>query len=165
MGRVSRGVRGIKLSDGDYVVGMSAASEGDDLLVVTENGFGKKTPLSEYKTQTRGGKGVTTYRISDATGNIAGITVVSESDDIMLITSEGVVIRMKTREISRIGRLTKGVRLMRLDDNVSVVSIARTDEEEDEETETVSPEETVGEYVPDEADNEEETAEEPDTEE
>ena len=83
----------------------------------------------------------------------------------MLITSEGVVIRMKTREISRIGRLTKGVRLMRLDDNVSVVSIARTDEEEDEETETVSPEETVGEYVPDEADNEEETAEEPDTEE
>ena len=165
MGRVSRGVRGIKLSDGDYVVGISAASEGDDLLVVTENGFGKKTPLTEYKTQTRGGKGVTTYRISDATGNIAGITVVSESDDIMLITSEGVVIRMKTREISRIGRLTKGVRLMRLDDNVSVVSIARTDEEEDEETETVSPEETVGEYVPDEADNEEETAEEPDTEE
>ncbi|HBL82571.1 MAG TPA: DNA gyrase subunit A [Clostridiales bacterium] len=165
MGRVSRGVRGIKLSDGDYVVGMSAASEGDDLLVVTENGFGKKTPLTEYKTQTRGGKGVTTYRISDATGNIAGITVVSESDDIMLITSEGVVIRMKTREISRIGRLTKGVRLMRLDDNVSVVSIARTDEEEDEETETVSPEETVGEYVPNEADNEEETAEEPDTEE
>ena len=75
MGRVSRGVRGIKLSDGDYVVGMSAASEGDDLLVVTENGFGKKTPLTEYKTQTRGGKGVTTYRISDATGNIAGITV------------------------------------------------------------------------------------------
>ena len=165
MGRVSRGVRGIKLSDGDYVVGMSAASEGDDLLVVTENGFGKKTPLTEYKTQTRGGKGVTTYRISDATGNIAGITVVSESDDIMLITSEGVVIRMKTREISRIGRLTKGVRLMRLDDNVSVVSIARTDEEEDEEAETVSPEETVGEYVPDEADNEEESAEEPNTEE
>ena len=157
MGRVSRGVRGIKLSDGDYVVGMSAASEGDDLLVVTENGFGKKTPLSEYKTQTRGGKGVTTYRISDATGNIAGITVVRESDDIMLITSEGVVIRMKTREISRIGRLTKGVRLMRLDNNVSVVSIARTDEEEDEETETVSPEETVSKYVPDEADNEEET--------
>ena len=165
MGRVSRGVRGIKLSDGDYVVGMSAASEGDDLLVLTENGFGKKTPLTEYKTQTRGGKGVTTYRISDATGNIAGITVVSESDDIMLITSEGVVIRMKTREISRIGRLTKGVRLMRLDDNVSVVSIARTDEEEDEEAETVSPEETVGEYVPDEADNEEESAEEPNTEE
>ncbi len=160
MGRVSRGVRGIKLSEGDYVVGMSAASEGDDLLVVTENGFGKKTPLSEYKTQTRGGKGVTTYRISDITGNIAGITVVNETDDLMLITSEGVVIRMKTREISRIGRLTKGVRLMRLDDNVSVVSIARTDEEEDEEAETVSPEETAGDYVPDEADSEETDTEE-----
>lgn len=149
MGRVSHGVRGIKLSDGDYVIGMSAASEGEDLLVVTEGGYGKKTPLSEYKTQTRGGKGVTTYRISSTTGNIAGIMVVNETDDIMLITSEGVVIRMKTSEISRIGRLTKGVRLMRLADGVSVVSIARTDEESDEETETVSPEETSGEYVPD----------------
>ena len=155
MGRVSHGVRGIKLSDGDYVVGMSAACDGDDLLVVTENGYGKKTPLAEYKTQTRGGKGVTTYRISSTTGNIAGITVVNETDDIMLITSEGVVIRMKTREISRIGRLTKGVRLMRLDDGVSVVSIARTDEESDDETETVSPEEAADEYVPEETDAEE----------
>lgn len=157
MGRVSRGVRGIKLSEGDYVVGMSAASEGDDLLVVTENGYGKKTPLTEYKTQTRGGKGVTTYRISSTTGNIAGIMVVSETDDIMLITSEGVVIRMKTREISRIGRLTKGVRLMRLDDDVSVVSIARTDEEEDGEIETVSPEETASDYIPDDTDTDADT--------
>ncbi len=149
MGRVSHGVRGIRLSKDDYVIGMSAASEGDDLLVVTEGGYGKKTPLSEYKVQTRGGKGVTTYRISDITGNIAGITVVNESDDVMLITSEGIIIRMRTAEISRIGRLTKGVRLMRLADGVSVVSIARTDEEADEDTETVSPEESGGEYVPD----------------
>jgi len=141
MGRVSHGVRGIKLSQGDYVVGMSAASEGDDLLVVTENGYGKKTPLTEYKTQTRGGKGVTTYRISETTGNIAGIMVVNEADDVMLITSEGIIIRMRTREISTIGRLTKGVRLMRLADGVSVVSIARTDEEDDE-TEITTPEET-----------------------
>lgn len=163
MGRVSHGVRGIKLSDGDYVVGMSAAGDGEDLLVVTEKGYGKKTPLSEYKTQTRGGKGVTNYRISSATGKIAGITVVNESDDIMLITSEGVVIRMKTGEISRIGRLTKGVRLMRLGDNVSVVSIARTDEEDDENTTAASPEETVGEYVADEASDS--TPEKADTEE
>lgn len=163
MGRVSHGVRGIKLSDGDYVVGMSAAGDGEDLLVVTEKGYGKKTPLSEYKTQTRGGKGVTNYRISSATGKIAGITVVNESDDIMLITSEGVVIRMKTGEISRIGRLTKGVRLMRLGDNVSVVSIARTDEEDDENTTAASPEETVGEYVTDEASDS--TPEKADTEE
>jgi len=159
MGRVSHGVRGIKLAEGDYLIGMSAASEGEDLLVVTEKGYGKKTPLSEYKTQTRGGKGVTTYRISSSTGKIAGITVVNETDDVMLITSEGVVIRMKTGEISRIGRLTKGVRLMRLADGVSVVSLARTDEESDEETETVSPEESAGEYVPDEM-TEEEKAEE-----
>ena len=143
MGRVSHGVRGIKLAKGDYVVGMSSPSEGDDLLVVTENGYGKKTSLSEYKTQTRGGKGVTNYRISDVTGNISGIMVVNETDDIMLITSEGIIIRMKTSEISRIGRLTKGVRLMRLADGVSVVSIARTDEEKDEDEETLSPEETA----------------------
>ncbi len=143
MGRVSHGVRGIKLSDGDYVVGMSVASEGDDLLVVTENGYGKKTSLEEYKTQTRGGKGVTNYRISEVTGKVTGVCVVTEADDVMLITSEGVIIRMKTAEISRIGRLTKGVRLMRLADGVSVVSLAKTDEEEDEDTETISPDETA----------------------
>ncbi len=135
LGRVSHGVRGIRLaSEGDYVVGMGIAQEGADLLVVTENGYGKKTDLSEYKTQNRGGQGVNTYRLTDATGNIAGIKVVTENDDIMLITSDGTIIRMKTREISRIGRLTKGVRLMRLDD-VQVVSIARTDEQEDEDFE------------------------------
>ncbi len=155
MGRVSHGVRGIRLAKDDYVVGMSSASEGDDLLVVTENGYGKKTPLNEYKTQTRGGKGVNTYRISETTGNIAGIMVVNDTDDVMLITSEGIVIRMKTSEISRIGRLTKGVRLMRLADGVSVVSIARTDEEEGDEYATVSPEETSGEYVPSEPETEE----------
>ncbi|MBQ3225916.1 MAG: DNA gyrase subunit A [Clostridia bacterium] len=133
MGRVSHGVRGIKLSADDYVVGMSMAAEGGDLLVVTEKGYGKKTSLDEYKTQTRGGKGVNTYRLSGATGNIAGIKVVAENDDVMLITSDGMVIRMKTSEISRIGRLTKGVRLMRLDDDISVVSLAITQEEEEPE--------------------------------
>lgn len=135
MGRVSRGVRGIKLSDGDYVAGMSIVREGGDLLVVSERGYGKKTPLTEYKIQTRGGRGVTTYRITPETGNIAGIKVVTEQDDIMLITSDGTVIRMAAREISRIGRLTKGVHLMRLDDNVSVVGIARTEEQDEEEAE------------------------------
>lgn len=133
MGRVSRGVRGIKLTGDDYVVGMSMAIEGGDLLVVTENGYGKKTPLDEYKIQSRGGKGVNTYRLSGTTGNIAGIEVVAESDDIMLITSDGMVIRMKTSEISRIGRLTKGVRLMRLEEGVTVVSLALTAEEEENE--------------------------------
>ncbi len=132
LGRVSHGVRGIRLAEGDYVVGMSAAKEDADLLVVTENGYGKKTSLAEYKTQNRGGQGVNTYRLSETTGDVAGIKVVTETDDIMLITSDGTIIRMKTREISRIGRLTKGVRLMRLND-VQVVSIARTEEQEEEE--------------------------------
>ena len=132
LGRVSHGVRGIRLSsDNDYVVGMGVVQPEDDLLVVTENGYGKKTALTEYKTQNRGGQGVNTYRISEATGRIAGIMMVTEADDIMLITSDGTIIRMKTREISRLGRLTKGVRLMRLND-VQVVSIARTDEQEEE---------------------------------
>lgn len=133
LGRVSHGVRGIRLASGnDYVVGMGVAHDDADLLVVTENGFGKKTPLDEYKTQNRGGQGVNTYRLSDATGNVAGIMVLTEADDVMLITSDGTIIRMKTKEISRIGRLTKGVRLMRLDD-VRVVSVARADEQEEEE--------------------------------
>jgi len=154
MGRVSHGVRGIKLSDGDYVVGMSVASEGEDLLVVTENGYGKKTSLEEYKTQTRGGKGVTNYRISDVTGKVTGVCVVTETDDVMLITSEGVIIRMKTAEISRIGRLTKGVRLMRLADGVSVVSLAKTDEEAEEDEEIASPEETATEEITEEVEEE-----------
>lgn len=132
MGRISRGVRGIKLSDGDYVVGMGIARDDADLLVVTQKGYGKKTPLTEYKTQTRGGRGVTTYRLTNDTGSVAGIKVVSEHDDIMLITSDGTVIRISTSEVSRIGRLTKGVRLMRLSDDVNVVSIARTEETDEE---------------------------------
>ena len=132
-GRVSHGVRGIRLSEGDRVIAMSVAAQGGELLVVTENGYGKKTDLSEYKTQTRGGKGVNTYRISQTTGNVAGMKVVSEDEDLMLISSDGTVIRMKTAEISTIGRLTKGVRLMRMADGVSVVSIALTQETDDEE--------------------------------
>ena len=147
MGRVSHGVRGIRLMPSDYVVGMSTAREDGDLLVVTEKGYGKKTSLDEYKTQTRGGKGVNTYRLSSSTGNIAGIKVVTETDDIMLITSDGTVIRMKTSEVSRIGRLTKGVRLMRLDDDVMVVSMARTEEQEEEEEVTSAEEQETTETV------------------
>ncbi len=143
MGRVSHGVRGIKLSGDDYVVGVSSSVDGEDLLVVTEKGYGKKTSLDEYKIQTRGGKGVTNYRISETTGKVTGILAVDETDDVMLITSEGIIIRMKTGEISRIGRLTKGVRLMRLADDVLVVSVAKTDEESDEDEIAEAVEETT----------------------
>lgn len=143
MGRTTRGVKGISLNDGDYVVGAVAGpvTEGASLLVVTENGYGKKTEFSEYRLQTRSGKGLYTYKITKKTGKVAGVEAVTDSDDIMMITSEGVVIRMHADEISTYGRHTQGVRLMRLDDGVSVVSIALT--ERDNETETVAPENEV----------------------
>ena len=138
MGRATRGVRGIKLNDGDYVVGACVASEDEELLAVTENGYGKRTPLDEYKIQSRGGKGIFTYKITEKTGKLAGMTTVKDDDDIMMITSDGVVIRMHADEISTFGRQTQGVRIMRLADDISVVSMTKTDREaedaEEEET-------------------------------
>ena len=125
MGRYSRGVKGITLVSGDQVVGMELAREGADLLCVTVNGFGKRTDLGEYGLQNRGGKGVKTYRITEKTGEIVGIKVVSEKDDIMLITKNGIVIRLNVSEISRMGRITQGVTLMKFDKDQTVVSIAR----------------------------------------
>ncbi len=133
MGRTARGVRGIRLSGDDYVVGACIAKEDSKLLVVTEKGYGKKTELDEYKVQNRGGKGIFTYKITEKTGKIAGTRTVTDEDDIMLITSEGVLIRMHAEEISTFGRQTQGVRIMRLDDGVSLVSMAKTTREEDEE--------------------------------
>ncbi len=136
MGRVSRGVRGISLKDGDFVVGMSINKEGGKVLVVSENGFGKRTDMEEYKVQSRGGQGTTTYKISEQTGNVSGFSVVTEDEDIILITSEGVIIRMGCEEISTFGRVTKGVRLMRLGEGVKIVSgseIAKEQENEEAE--------------------------------
>jgi len=133
MGRTTRGVRGIRLKDGDYVIGACIAPEDSSFLVVTENGYGKKTSLDEYKIQTRGGKGIFTYRITDKTGKIAGLNTVTDENDIMLITSDGVLIRMHSDEISTFGRQTQGVRIMRLDDGVSLVSMAKTERYEEEE--------------------------------
>ncbi len=132
MGRTTRGVRGISLRDGDYVVGACIADPDAKLLVVTENGYGKKTALDEYKVQSRGGKGIYTYRITDKTGKIAGLSTVTDEDDIMLITSDGVLIRMHANEISTFGRQTQGVRIMRLADDITVVSMAKTEHEDDE---------------------------------
>ncbi|MBQ2613800.1 MAG: DNA gyrase subunit A [Clostridia bacterium] len=144
MGRVSRGVRGMNLEDGDYVVGMSLACENGKMLVVSEKGYGKKTELSEYKCQTRGGKGTTSYRISEDTGAIAGVQIVTPEDDAILITSEGIIIRMDTEEISTYGRVTKGVRLMRMgaDTQVMTVAVVKKEEESSEETEPATEEQT-----------------------
>ena len=132
MGRVSRGVRAMKLSDTDYIIGMCAEKEGGALLTVSEKGYGKKTELSEYKRQGRGGKGMLTYRISEETGNVSGMGIVTPDDDIILITSEGVIIRIDTEDISTYGRVTKGVRLVRLADGVKVISGASVQKDDAE---------------------------------
>ena len=142
MGRVTRGVKAITLRNGDYIVGMCLASEDTQLLTVSELGYGKRTDLSEYRVQSRGGVGIKTYKCSDVTGNVVSVTTVKNDEDIMMITSEGVIIRIPASGISTIGRSTKGVRLMRLKDGVKVVSIGITEHEEPEE-EVTSTEETV----------------------
>ena len=131
MGRISRGVRGINLREGDYVVGISACREGGDVLVVSENGFGKRTSIDEYKIQTRGGKGITTYKVSEKTGKVCGIHIVDDTNDIMLITSEGTIIRMSASDINTFGRVTKGVTMMRVSDDVKIVGVALTEHEEE----------------------------------
>ena len=136
MGRVTRGVKAITLRDDDYVIGMCIPSEGFELLAVTENGYGKRTSLSEYRVQTRGGIGIKTYKCSEVTGHVVGIYSVDDSEDIILITSEGIIIRISAADIRTIGRTTKGVRLMRLDEGVKVVSMGKTEHEEKEDEES-----------------------------
>ncbi len=137
-GRVTRGVRGIKLKENDRLVGMSVVHDDTELLIVSENGLGKRTPYSEYKVQNRGGMGVKTYKITEKTGNIAGVRSIKDGDDVMIITSAGVVIRLKAEDINTVGRNTQGVILMRPDADVKVVSVARAPREEEEEAEDTS---------------------------
>ena len=129
LGRVAQGVKGITLEEGDYVVGMATSREDSTLLVVSENSFGKRTELDEYKTQIRGGKGILTYRVTEKTGRIAGAKLVYETDEIMLISYDGTIIRMKVADISILGRATQGVTLMRTSEGNTVVSIARLEAE------------------------------------
>ena len=143
-GRTTRGVMGIRLKDSDYVVGASTTAPDSKLLVITENGYGKKTELDEYRGQNRGGLGILTYKVTDKTGKIAGMKTVTDDQDIMMITSEGVVIRMHIDEISTYSRNTQGVRLMRLDDDVKVVSVALTEREDDDIYEDIQTEEIEG---------------------
>jgi len=133
MGRVSQGVIGIRLDEGDSVIGMEAIIAGSKstLLAITENGFGKRTELEEYRVQTRGGKGVITYKITPKTGEIVGIKIVNEEDDVMLITDTGTIIRLNVAEISILGRSTQGVTLMRTNEG-KVVSIEKIEPEKEE---------------------------------
>ena len=145
MGRVTRGVRAIKLRGEDYVIGMCVPKDNCELLSVTEKGYGKRTDLSEYRIQSRGGVGIKTYKCSEITGEITGIHSVNDENDIILITSEGVIIRIKAADIRTIGRSTKGVRLMKLNDDVRVVSVGITEHEEEAETASIPEEEKADE--------------------
>lgn len=133
-GRTSMGVIGMNLEDGDEVVGMQLNTQGSDLLFVSEYGLGKRTSIEEFSCQHRGGKGVKCYRINEKSGNIVGVKAVNENQDIMIITTEGIVIRLKVADISLLGRNTSGVKLINIDieSGVAVASIAKVRESESE---------------------------------
>ena len=133
-GRTSMGVIGMNLTDGDEVVGMQMESQGDSLMIVSEKGLGKCTLISEFTTQNRGGKGVKCYKITEKTGNIVGVKAVNHDNEIMLITTEGIIIRIKVADTALLGRITSGVKLINLDENVTVASIAPVRENQELET-------------------------------
>ncbi|MDD6306537.1 MAG: DNA gyrase C-terminal beta-propeller domain-containing protein, partial [Clostridiales bacterium] len=128
-GRTSMGVIGMNLTDGDEVIGMQMESQGESLMIVSEKGLGKCTLISEFTTQNRGGKGVKCYKITEKTGNIVGVKAVNKDNELMLITTEGIIIRIKVNDTALLGRITSGVKLINLDENVTVASIAKVRED------------------------------------
>lgn len=148
MGRTAMGVRGIKLREGDFVIGAARAKVGQNLLTITEKGYGKRTPIEEYirggeggEPQRRGGYGLRNYNLTEKTGKAAAIKVVSEEDDILLIADDGTIIRMGVEDVNVYGRAAQGVRVMRVGDGSKVIALARVEKELEEETEAPAPEE------------------------
>lgn len=139
-GRVSMGVRGMNLVGEDEVIGMQLQTQGEALLFATENGMGKRTPLDAFKIQNRGGKGVKCYNITDKTGNVIGVKAVNEEDEIMMITNEGIIIRMPVNGISVLGRVTSGVKLMNVEEDIVVAGIAKVRETPAEEEDSLEEE-------------------------
>jgi DNA gyrase subunit A len=133
MGRTASGVRGIRLRKGDHVVGMEILEPGQEVLVVTENGYGKRTPEEEYRLQSRGGVGIKTSQITEKTGPLSAVKTVDGSEDLMLITINGMLIRMDVNSISVTGRSTQGVRLIRLGEEELVATVAKVEKAEEEE--------------------------------
>ena len=136
IGRTSMGVRGINLTGDDEVIGMQFGRQGEALLIVSANGMGKRTVISEFSAQHRGGKGIKCYKITEKTGDVVGVKAVNEEDEIMMITTEGIIIRTAVNSISVLGRNTSGVKVMNVGENVEVASIAKVREEKIEETDT-----------------------------
>ena len=134
-GRTSMGVKGMNLGAGDEVIGMQMDTQGDDLLIVSENGMGKRTSMDEFTPQNRGGKGVKCYKINEKTGNVVGVKAVNENNEIMLISTEGIVIRLQCKDISQLSRVTSGVKLINMDTekNITVASVAKVRDSDPEE--------------------------------
>jgi DNA gyrase subunit A len=147
-GRTSQGVIGMNLSDGDEVIGMQMDSQGTDLLIVSEKGMGKRTSMEEFTPQRRGGKGVKCYKINAKTGNVVGMKAVNDENQIMIISTEGIVIRLECTEISELGRITSGVKLIRMDEakDILVASIAKVRDK--------SPEDSIAEFEAQQAEEE-----------
>ena len=124
------GVIGINLMDGDEVVGMQLSSQGSYMLIVSEKGMGKLTDIQEFTAQNRGGKGVKCYKIVEKTGNVVGFKILEQEHDVMMINTEGIIIQMAVQDISILGRITSGVKLMNLPENVTIASIAKVRETE-----------------------------------
>lgn len=148
-GRVSMGVIGMNLSDRDEVVGMQMNTQGEYLLIASEKGLGKLTRMDEFTPQNRGGKGIKCYKITEKTGNIIGVKAVDQENEIMMITTEGIIIRIKVEGISVLGRVTSGVKLMDLSEDITVASIAKVREDKSlmeisQDAEGLTGEDTIG---------------------
>ncbi len=137
MSRVAHGVRAIKLREGDYVVSMARMREGASLLTITEKGYGKRTAIDNFRIQARGGLGMMNYRVDDEIGYVCGIKIVDETDDIIIISSDGVIIRIKASDVRIMGRFARGVRVMRVKDDVKVVTFTRTEHDDSSEIQEV----------------------------
>jgi len=132
MGRATMGVKGIDLSEDDYVIDMVLVSGQEEVLAISENGFGKRTSIDEYRVQNRGGRGIITMKTNEKTGNLVALKMVAEDDDLMIINSEGIIIRIGVKDISTLGRNTQGVMLMRVEEGNTVISVAKTEKDDDD---------------------------------
>ena len=135
MGRAAMGVKGIELDEDDYVIDMGLVSDEGQILTISENGYGKRTPIDEYRVQRRGGRGIITMKITEKTGKLVALKVVNKDDELMMINSEGIIIRIGVDEISTMSRNTQGVMLMRMEEGNKVVSVAKIKKDEDEDLE------------------------------
>ena len=156
MGRTAMGVIGMNLEDGDEIVGMQLNTQGDSLLIVSDKGMGKRTRMDEFSVQKRGGKGVKCYKIADKTGNVIGVKAVNDSHEIMMITTEGIIIQLRMEDISMIGRNTSGVKMINLDEGVTVARIAKVREKISDGTQEYDDVDQAAEKVNEESEDEEE---------